>query len=361
MKRRTFLGYTGASVIGASAATISAPAISRGLKEWRMQSTWARNSPLLSTGPQLVADYINKASSGRLTVRLFNAGDVVGPFQVFDAVSDGVLDMGHGYPLYWAGKHPGFQILGPMPFGMTSQEQNAWFQWGGGQELIDELYGQFNLKFFPSGNTSVQGTWFNKEITSTSQLQGMRVRIGGLAGQVVREFGAVPVQLPLGEVPQALQSGALDAVDFVGPFNDMAFGLHRVASHYYWPGWLEPHGCLDCFVNQNAWNDLDDDLKEIVRGANYYANQVVLSEFIAKNAQAMHQLRTQHPEVTIANFNDAFLKEMYTVAQNVVSNAAAQNALSNRINNSINEFMSVVKPYSELTESNFMRARGLII
>ena len=359
MKRREFLGYTGAGLVGASASVISAPAIASGAKQWRMQSTWARNSPLLSTGPQLVADYINKASNGRLTVRVFNAGDVVGPLEVFDAVSDGTLDMGHGYPAYWGGKHPGFQFLAPLPFGMTSQEQNAWFQWGGGQEIIDDLYAEFGLKFFPSGNTSVQGTWFNREINSSSDLQGLRVRIGGLAGRAIQTFGAVPVQMALGEVPQALENGTLDGLDFVGPFNDMAFGLHRVASHYYWPGWLEPNGVLDCFVNERSWNELDDDLKEIVRGANIYANQMVLSEFVAKNAMALKDLRENHPNVTVASFNNDFLRDMYKASMQVVSEAAAGNALATRINNSINEFTSVVRPYSEITERDFMAARSL--
>ncbi|QJX03184.1 hypothetical protein HML84_21525 [Alcanivorax sp. IO_7] len=203
MKRRDFLFKAGvAGTVGAAAAGVGFPAIAKGAVEWRMQSTWRRNSPLLSTGPDLVADYVNKASGGRMKLKVYTAGEVVGPLEVFDAVADGTLHMGHGYPAFWSGKHPGFQFLAPLPFGMTSQEQNAWFAYGGGQALIDQLYGEFGLKFFPSGNTSVQGIWLNKDINAAADFKGMKIRTGALAGSVLQAFGAVPVQLPLGKSPR---------------------------------------------------------------------------------------------------------------------------------------------------------------
>ncbi|MAO59508.1 MAG: ABC transporter substrate-binding protein [Alcanivorax sp.] len=359
MKRRDFLFKAGvAGTVGAAAAGVGFPAIAKGAVEWRMQSTWRRNSPLLSTGPDLVADYVNKASGGRMKLKVYTAGEVVGPLEVFDAVADGTLHMGHGYPAFWSGKHPGFQFLAPLPFGMTSQEQNAWFAYGGGQALIDQLYGEFGLKFFPSGNTSVQGIWLNKDINAAADFKGMKIRTGALAGSVLQAFGAVPVQLPLGEVTQALQNGTIDGADYVGPFNDMAFGLPQVARNYYWPGWMEPNGVLDCFVNQSAWDKLDSDLKEVLVGANAFANQMVLSEFVAKNAKALQQIKQDYPKVNVTTFNADTLKSLKEVSRKVVADVAKEDALAGKIHQSMTDFMEVVRPYSEITEMEYMNARA---
>ncbi|MBJ3774432.1 TRAP transporter substrate-binding protein [Acuticoccus mangrovi] len=362
MDRRQFIKRSGAGVVaGAAASTgLAAPAIAQGAMQWRMQMTWAKNSPLLSTGAQIVADHITKASGGRLSVRLYAAGEIVPPFQVLDAVADGTLDMGHGYPAYWAGKHPAMQFFTPMPFGMTTQEQNAWLSYGGGLELADELYSQLGVKFFPSGNTSVQGSgWFNKELNSIADYQGLKVRSGGLAAKVLSEVGATPVQMPLGEVPQALQSGAIDGADFVGPMNDMAFGLHKVAKYYYWPGWMEPCGLIDCFVNMAKWDSLDDDLKEIIRGANWMANQIMLNEFVAKNAQALVQIKATEG-VEVRTLSDETLSALAEAAKGVVENVATQDPLAQKVYDSIMTFSKMVRPYTVISEASYINVRPML-
>lgn len=358
-KRRDMLRLVGGMGAAGAAGALAAPAIAQGGAEWNLQMTWRQNSPLLATGPEIVADYITQASEGRLTVKMHAAGDIAPPFQVLDAVVDGALDMGHGYPAYWAGKLNAVQFLTPIPFGMTTQEQNAWFTYGGGQEIADEIYAELGVKFFPSGNTSVQGAgWFNKELNSLGDYRGLKVRSGGMGAKVLSAVGAAPVQMPLGEVPQALQTGAIDGADFVGPFNDVAFGLHKVAKYYYWPGWMEPTGVLDCFVNLDTWNGLPKDLQQIVVGANRVANSIVLDEFVAKNAQALGQIEAD-PNVSVRMLNDATLKGLKEAASDVVSDIASQDDLSRKAYASITKFLDTVRPYTDVSERAFMRARML--
>ncbi|OAB55524.1 ABC transporter substrate-binding protein [Phormidium willei BDU 130791] len=360
MKRRQFLKAAGAlGAAGVAAAGVASPAISQNRIKWRMQATWRQNSPLLWTGPQLVADYVSKASDGRLTIELYAAGEIAPPLQVMDVVADGGLEMGHGYPAYWAGKLPAVQFFTPLPFGLTTQEQNAWFRFGGGQEIADKVYGEMGVKFLPSGNTSVQSAgWFNAEINSLEDYKGLKVRSGGLGAKVLREIGATPVQVPLGEVPQALQTNAIDGADFVGPLNDMAFGLHKVAKYCVWPGWMEPCGVLDCFINKAAWEELPDDLKAIVQAANEMANSVVLSEFVAKNAQAYRTLQEEHG-VEMRFLDDAVLTGLGKVAGEVVAAAAKEDALSREVYDSLMSFRRTVMPYTNASELAFMQARAL--
>lgn len=360
MNRRGFMrgaGLAGTAAVAAAASAFPKPALSQGRIRWRMQTTWAANAPLLATGPDIFAQHVERASGGRLSVQVFSAGEVTPPFGVMDAVADGALDAGHGYPAFWAGKLSAIQFLSPIPFGLTTQEQNAWFDYGGGQEITDRIYAQLGVKFFPSGNTSVQGAgWFNKELNSMADFNGLKMRIGGLAAKVLQAVGATPVQIPLGEVPQALQTGAIDGADFVGPFNDLAFGLHRVARYYYWPGCFEPCGVLDCFINLNSWEALDDDLKEIVRGANALANQVVISEFVAKNAQALKTIQDD-PGVEVKLFSAEVLKTLGEATRDVLAETAQADDLSREVYESLTSFRRTVMPYTNISELAFMQSR----
>jgi len=362
MNRRGFMkaaGVAGGGTLAAAVSGLPRPAISQSRTEWRMQTTWGKNSPLLATGPEVFADFVSKASGGRLTVKVYAAGEIAPPFGVMDAVADGALDAGHGYPPFWAGKLPAMTMLSPVPFGLTTQEQNAWLAYGGGQELADRVYAELGVKFFPSGNTSVQGAgWLNKELDSMAAFSGLKMRIGGLGAKVVQAVGGTPVQIPLGEVPQALQTGALDGADFVGPFNDVAFGLHKVARYYYWPGIFEPCGVLDCFVNLSSWDALDDDLKEIVRGGNQVANQVVISEFVAKNAEGLKTIQ-EAEGVEVREFPDEVLAGLGEATRDVLSDTARGDPLAKELYDSIIAFRKLVMPYTNLSEMSFMRARTL--
>ncbi len=360
MKRREFVKLgAGAAALGLGASQFAKPAIAQKKIEWKMQMTWAKNSPVLATGAETVASYITKASGGRLTVKLYAAGEIAPPLQVMDTVADGGLEMGHGYPPYWVGKLNAMNFLSPVPFGLTTQEQDAWYKFGGGEELAGKVYAQLGVKMFRSGNTSVQGFgWFNKELTSIDSFKGLKMRLGGLGARVLSAVGATPVAMPLGEVPQALQSGAIDGADFVGPVNDMAFGLHKLAKYYYWPGWVEPCGILDCFVNMKAYEALPDDLKEIVKGANEYANALVVNEFVAKNAIALKTMVEDH-KVQIKLLDDDTLIALGRASNDVVNDVASKDALSRELFDSIIKFRETVIPYTNISELAFMKARML--
>jgi TRAP-type mannitol/chloroaromatic compound transport system substrate-binding protein len=360
MKRRQFL--SGAAVAGATAAvasTFAKPAIAQDVREWRMVTTWPKNFPGLGTGANLLAEYITKASEGRLKVTVFGAGEIVPAFEAIDAVGSGTVEMGHGAPYYWKGKVDATQYIAAMPFGLNAQEQNAWFQWGGGQELADKVYAELNCKFFPSGNTGTQmGGWFNKEMNTIDDYQGLKMRIPGLGGEVVKAAGANVVNLPGGEIPPALQSGAIDATEWVGPYNDLAFGLYKSAKYYYYPGWHEPATVLDNFINLDAWNSLPDDLKAIVDQANRAVNQMVLSEFTARNVQALDTLRNKHG-VDVRPFSDDILTNLGKLSGEVLRDLVASNPLSQEVFESLVAFRTQSIAWSKFSESAFAQARIL--
>ncbi len=360
MKRRTFLsGAAAAGVATAAASTFPKPAISQDLKKWRMQTTWPKNFPGLGTGANFLAEMIGKMSGGKLTVEVFGAGEIVPAFETMDAVSSGTLEMGHGAPYYWKGKVPASQFIASIPFGLNVAEQNSWLAFGGGQALADEVYAELNCKFFASGNTGVQaGGWFNKDITSLEDYKGLKMRIPGLGGEVVKAAGGNVVNLPGGEIPPSLASGAIDATEWVGPYNDLAFGLYKSAKKYYYPGWHEPATLLDNFINLEAWNGLSDDLKAIVEAANAAANSYVLNEFMAKNNESLVTLVEQHG-VELKKFPDEVLNGLGALAGEVIGDLAAQDPLSKKVLESIIAFRNQSIAYSKVSEQAFYNARAL--
>jgi TRAP-type mannitol/chloroaromatic compound transport system substrate-binding protein len=267
--------------------------------------------------------------------------------------------MGHGAPYYWQGKLSATQFLASVPFGLNAQEQNAWLQFGGGQELADKIYKELGCKFFASGNTGVQaGGWFNKEINSLEDFKGLKMRIPGLGGAVVKAAGGNVVNLPGGEIPPALQSGAIDATEWVGPYNDLAFGLYKSAKFYYYPGWHEPATLLDNFINLNAWDKLSDDLKAVVAAANGYANLFVLNEFVAKNNGALNTLVSEHG-VILKKFPDDVLNALGALSGQVIRDLVAADSQSREVMDSIAAFRKQAIAYAKVSEQAFYNARGL--
>lgn len=360
MKRRQFMKSAAAVGVGATAAsTLAAPAISQNRREWRMVTTWPKNFPGLGTGAELLGDFITKGTDGRLTIKVFGAGEIVPAFESMDAVSSGTVEMGHGAPYYWKGKEPATQFIASMPFGMIAQEQNAWLQYGGGQAIADEVYGELGCKFFPSGNTGTQmGGWFNKEINSLEDYKGLKMRIPGLGGEVVKAAGSNVINLPGGEIPPALQSGAIDATEWVGPYNDLAFGLYKSAKYYYYPGWHEPATVLDNFINLKAWEGLPNDLKAIVQAANIAVNQLVLSEFGARNNSALATLIDKHG-VILKKFPDPVLIGLGGLSGEVMNDLASKNARSRKVMDSILAFRKGAISWTSKSETAFTLARDL--
>ena len=300
MKRRDFLGTAGAGVLLAGCgqqecATTTAGGSSQPAIEWKMVTTWPKNFPGLGTGANNLAHLIGEMSGGRLTVKVYGAKELVPPFEVFDAVSSGTAEMGHGAAYYWKGKSAAAQFFSSVPFGMTAQEMNAWLFYGGGMDLWREVYAPFAVLPAAAGNSGVQmGGWFNREINSVEDLQGLKMRIPGLGGEVLQRAGGTPVQVAGGEIFTALQSGVIDATEWVGPYNDLAFGLYKEAKYYYYPGWHEPGTTLEALVNQAAFDGLPADLQSIVLNACRVVNNDMLAEYTARNNIALQTLVNEH-------------------------------------------------------------------
>ncbi|MCP5365116.1 MAG: TRAP transporter substrate-binding protein [Hyphomicrobiales bacterium] len=360
MKRRQFLkAATLAGAAGAASSSFPAPAISQGRMEWRMVTTWPKNFPGLGTGAEILADLITKGTDGRLSVRVYGGGEIVPAFEAIDAVANGTVEMGHGAPYYWKGKVAACQFLAAVPFGLIAQEQNAWFQYGGGQKIADEIYNELGCKFFPSGNTGVQmGGWFNKEINSLEDYKGLKMRIPGLGGEVVKAAGGNVVNLPGAEIPPALQSGAIDATEWVGPYNDLAFGLYKSAKYYYYPGWHEPATTLENFINLQAWEKLPSDIKAVIEAANTAVNQLVLSEFVARNNASLQTLINDHG-VVLKKFPDPVLEGLGKLSGDVLTDLAAKDPLSRKVMNSLLAFRKEAVVWTGRSETAFTAARDL--
>src|SRR5258705_3573126 len=290
MDRRQFVAGASVGVVAAASA-FPKPAIAQGVRELKMVTIWPKTLPGLQPAAGRVAQSITALSGGRLQVKVFAAGQLVGAFESFDAVSSGLADMYHASEITWAGRSAAFSYFCNVPFGITAPEINAWVYHGGGQALWDELSAGFGLKPFMCGNTGPQmGGWFTKELTGVESYKGLRYRMPGMGGEVLRRLGAVVVTLPGGEIIPSLQSGAIDASEFVGPWVDMALGLHKAAKYYYYPGFHEPGAAVSLAVNKKLWDGLDSTEKSIIEGAAAVENTRSHAEATAANASALEQL-----------------------------------------------------------------------
>jgi TRAP-type mannitol/chloroaromatic compound transport system substrate-binding protein len=236
---------------------------------------------------------------------------------------------------------------------------NAWLFYGDGMALWEETYKPFGLIPNAGGNSGTQmGGWFNKEIKSLSDFKGLKMRMPGLGGEVIQRLGAIPVNLPGGEIFTALQSGAIDATEWVGPYNDQAFGLHKAAKHYYAPGWHEPGTVMECMINEKAFAALPEDLQAIVKGAIRLVNHDMLAEYTARNQVALHELRKQHG-VEVKLFPDDVIKALKGVADSVLDEESAKDPLSARVWASQKAFRDQVKDWTDIAEGAIIRSRHL--
>jgi len=293
MNRRGFVTKAAAGSAAAAAATFAAPAIGQGKQEWRMVTAWPKGLPGLGTGADLLAKRISTMSGGRLTVRVFSAGELVPGLQTFEAVQSGTAEMGHDTPGFHLGKHRAFAYFFGPPFGMAYQEHVAWLYHGGGQALWDELSAQFGLKSFAIGSIGTPSFgWFKKELKAASDLKGVKMRMPGLGTEMIRRLGAVPTLMAPGDLFPALQAGTLDATDFTGPANDMALGFHQVCKYLYFPAVQKPGAVQQVIINKKKFDALPNDLKEIVTVACEAAHQNMLAEYNWINAKALPALQS---------------------------------------------------------------------
>lgn len=292
----------------AATSVVGMPAISQNRVEWRMVTSWPKLFPGGGTAAERFAKHVEEATSGRLIIKVFAAGELVPAFEAFDAVQRGTADCMHSTPYYWQNKAKVLSVFTTVPFGMTNYESVAWLRFGGGQALWDEIYGTFGLKGFHAGSTSVQmAGWFNREIKSAADINGLKMRIPGLGGEALRKLGATIVNLPVGEIFGALQSGTIDATEWVGPWQDLAAGYYKVAKHYYWPGMHEPATLNEVSVNKARFEALPKDIQRIFAFICADEHCEATAENDANNAGALATLIAQH-KVQLKRLPDDFLQ-----------------------------------------------------
>ena len=325
--------------------------------EWKMVTTWPKNYPGLGLGAENFAKKVEEMSAGRLKIKVFGAGQLVPAFEVFDAVSQGTAEMGHGAAYYWTGKSKAAAFFTAIPFGLNAQEMSSWIHYGGGLELWRELYEEFNLVPFAAGNTGVQMTgWFNKEIKSIEDIKGLRMRTPGLGGDVITRAGGIAVTISGGELYTAMQTGVIDALEWVGPYNDLAFGFHQIAKYYYYPGWSEPGPALELLVNKDAFDTLPEDLKAIVETAARAVNQDVLDEYTARNNEALVSLIEEHG-VQLKKLPDDVVRELRRISEEIIEEIASDSEIALRIANSIQSFQKQAAAYHAISEEAYYEAR----
>ena len=327
---------------------------------WKIVTTWPKNLPGLGSAAENFARFVNEMSGGRLTVTVYGAGEIVPAFEVFDAVSQGVAEVGHGASYYWKGKIPAAVFYTAVPFGMTAQEMNGWLHYGGGLELWRELYAPFGVIPFAGGSTGVQmAGWFNRELKTAADLQGLKMRIPGLAGEVFNASGGTAVRIAGGEVYTSMQTGVIDAVEWVGPYNDRTLGLNQVADYYYYPGWHEPGAMLEFTVNKKAFDQLPADLQAIVRYATRAANQDMLDEFTARNNESLQSLLADGTQ--LRKLPDDVLQVLYDNGQVALANLAANDPMARKIAASYAAFADDVRAYHEISERAYLNVRDQVL
>ncbi len=357
MKRRDFIKT--ASLGSLTASGIAAPAVVHAGKKikWKMVTTWPKNFPVLGTGANQLAKLITEMTDGRIKVKVYGAGELVPAFEVFDAVSRGTAQMGHGSAYYWKGKIEEAQFFSTVPFGMNSQEMTSWLYHGGGMELWEQTYMPFGVIPAAAGNTTVQmAGWFNKQINSVDDLKGLKMRIPGLGGEVLKRAGGTPVNLPGGELFTSLKTGAIDATEWVGPYNDLAFGLHKAAKYYYYPGWHEPGTTLEAIINREAFEKLPKDLQVIVKNACKVVNQDMSTEFTAKNNSALETLINKH-HVDLRRLPDDVLAKLKGLSEEVVLELANKNPAAKKIYQSYDKFRRQVTAWHDISEKIYFDVR----
>jgi TRAP-type mannitol/chloroaromatic compound transport system substrate-binding protein len=355
MKRRDFLKKAGVGTAAAVATTaVNAPAIlAKKTYRWKMVTTWPPKLPVLQEGCERLAKRIGEVSDGRLQIQVFAAGELVPALGIFDAVSQGTVEVGSGASYYWAGKAPAAQWFAAVPFGLNAQGLAAWFHGGDGLKLWEEVYAPFNLIPRPGGSTGVQmGGWFNKKINSIKDYKGLKMRIPGLGGKVVAKAGGTVVLLPGGEIFTSLDRGVIDATEWVGPLHDLRMGFYQAAKYYYYPGWHEPGTYLEYFFNKKAYESLPKDLQHIIDVTCMENEHWVLSQFDARNGAALQELITKH-KVQLIKFPDEVLNDLRKLADEVVAEEAAKDAMSTKVNNAFKKFQKVVGTWGTVSEKAY--------
>lgn len=360
MDRRSFLRASALGGAAAAASGLAAPAIAQGRVTWRMVTTWPRNFPGLGVGAQRLADRITAATDGQLTIQVFAAGEMVPGLQSLDAVIDGSAEMSHGAAYYWQNKSRGLSFFTGVPFGMTSREHSAWIRFQGGQEIWDDIYDQFGIQGYLAGDTGTQaGGWFRNPLNGMEDIQGLRFRTPGLGGQVWQKMGASVTNLAAGEIYAALQSGTLDAAEFVGPYNDLALGFHQIAKHYYTSSFIEPGLALELAIDKEKLTALPANTQAIIRDACQAEYDNVASDFYANDPRALATLVRDHGVTTHSRFPDSILEAGAAASKEILTEILdSGDALTKRAAESFVAALNSMRSRTEGTDMTFLEARA---
>lgn len=315
---------------------------------WKIVSAWPANFPIFHEGLERFADDVRLMSNGRLNIQVYAGGELVPALGVFDAVSQGSVEMGFGSPYYWAGKIPAAQFFSSVPFGLTTKGMETWIYQGGGIELWRELYEPFNLTVFPMGNVGVQmGGWFNKKINSVADVKGLRMRIPGLGGKVFNKAGGNPVLMAGGEIYTALERGTIDATEWIAPFHDMKMGLDRAADYYYYPAWHEPGTVLELMINTSRWNELPDDLKKIIEVAASATNKWIYTSMEYHNQQALQEIKLKD-NIEVLKFPPGLISELRTFTNEALEEESQNNVDFKRVYDAYEAFRKTYTEWSSM-------------
>ena len=327
MERRSFIRTASAGALAGSLGAITAPAIAQSLPaiNWRLASSFPKSLDTIYGASEMLTRRVAALTGGRFAIRSFPGGEIVPALQVADAVQAGTVEVGHTASYYYFGKDPTFAFDCAVPFGLNSRQQTAWFDQGGGRELLRDFFREYDIVNFMGGNTGAQmGGWFRKEIKSVEDLSGLKMRIGGFAGRVMQRLGLVPQQLAGGDIYPALEKGTIDAAEWIGPYDDEKLGFARVAPYYYAPGWWEAGPQISFYVNAKHWEKLPSEYQAAFETAAYEAHVVMQAQYDARNPGALARLLKAG--VKLRTFSRPIMDACYKAAQEVMEEESAKNA-----------------------------------
>ncbi|SJZ35511.1 TRAP-type mannitol/chloroaromatic compound transport system, substrate-binding protein [Enhydrobacter aerosaccus] len=355
MQRRKFVRTAGlGSAAVAASATLAAPAIAQSMPElkWRLTSSFPKSLDTLYGGSERLSRIVAEATDNKFQIRVFSAGEIVPGLQVADAIQNGTVEMGHNASYYYFGKDPTFALGTAVPFGLNTRQMDAWLTNGGGEQLLNDFYKDYNIYGIACGNTGCQmGGWFRKEINTLDDMKGLKMRIGGFAGQVMARLGVIPQQLAGGDIYPALEKGTIDAAEWVGPYDDQKLGFAKIAPNYYYPGWWEGCATLHTFIGLDKWNMLPKPYQAILRAACADTNAWMVGKYDADNPKALRELVASG--VKLLPFSAPIMEASFKAANDVYAETMASNARFKKIYESMAAFRKEEVLWFRVAENTF--------
>lgn len=324
----------------------------------KLAETWPSNFPIFGEATKNFKKLAQTMSNGRLKIRIDSKNKHKAPLGIFDFVKSGQYDLGHSGSYYWKGKDINTLFFTAMPFGMTSKEQHAWFDYGGGQELMDKVYAKHGMKSIIGGSTGNQmGGWFQKEINTIADLQGLKMRIPGFAGEIMAQVGAKPVNIPAGELYTALDRGTIDALEWVGPSLDLRMGFHKIAPYYY-TGWHEPGTELQFLINLKKYHQLPQDLQEILVSAMKLAAYQMSNQSENESAKNWASMKKEYPNIKVKTFPKPVFDKLKMANKKLLKKLAANNPLSKEIIQSQADYLQKMRAWTAISDQSYLNSQS---